>query len=69
MDFDGLLNFLRCCVQIPFEVQIGGFGDRDYPFVSDPFEKGQYNRPYDRMLSIQGDIVLIMGWPIFRWYI
>jgi hypothetical protein len=64
MDFDGFLTFLRGCSQVPFEVQIGGFGDRDYPFVSDPFEKGKENRPYDRMFSIQGNKVVVMGWPL-----
>src|SRR5262245_1242372 len=64
MDFRGFLAFLRSCTQIPFEVQIGGFENRDYPFVSDPFEKGTDNRPYDRMFSIQGDNVVLMGWPV-----
>jgi hypothetical protein len=64
MDFREFLAFLRGCSQIPFEVQIGGFEKRDYPFVSDPFEKGTDNRPYDRMFSIQGDKVVVIGWPV-----
>jgi hypothetical protein len=34
MDFDGFFAYLRVCGQIPFEVQIGGFANRDYPFAS-----------------------------------
>src|ERR1700683_612945 len=34
MDFDGFLTYLRRSAQIPFEVQIGGFANRDYPFTS-----------------------------------
>jgi hypothetical protein len=64
MDFDGFLKFLRTSSQIPFEAQIGGFANRDYPFVSDPFEKGRDNRPFDRMFSVQGDKVVVMGWPL-----
>jgi hypothetical protein len=63
MDFGGFLTFLRRCSQIPFEAQIGGFANRDYPFVSDPFEKGRDHRPFDRMFSVQGDKVVVMGWP------
>jgi hypothetical protein len=64
MDFGGFLDFLRSCSQIPFEVRIGGFENRDYPFVSDPFEKGTDSRPYERTFSVQGDRVVVMGWPV-----
>ena len=58
MDFEGLLNFIRFGGMFPFQVQIGGFQNRDYPFTS----RGQ--RPYKRSFSIQGDKAVLMGWPI-----
>lgn len=64
MDFDGLLSFLRRCHQLPFTAQIAGFTDREYPFVSDPFGSNKECRPYERSFSIQGDKVVMMGWPI-----
>lgn len=57
MDFDGFFNFLRQGGQIPFDVQIGGFADRDYPFTS----RGAI--PYERSFSLQDDKVVVMGWP------
>ena len=64
MDFEGLLGFLRSSGRLPFEAQIAGFRDREYPFVSDPFETNNDYRPYDRSFSIQGGIVVMVGWPI-----
>lgn len=64
MDFDGLLRFLRSCPQLPFTAQIAGFTNREYPFVSDPFGTNKVYRPYDRSFSIQGDKVVMMGWPL-----
>jgi hypothetical protein len=58
MDFAGFLAYLRGCGHIPFEVQLGGFADRDYPFTS------RKARPYERAFSIQGDKVVVMGWPV-----
>jgi hypothetical protein len=58
MDFDGFLTFLRSSGFVPFEVQIGGFGNRNYPFTS----RGK--SPYERSFSIQGDKVVVMGWPV-----
>jgi len=58
MDFDGFLSYLRQCGQIPFEVQLGGFSNRDYPFTS------RGTTPYERSFSIQGDKVVVMGWPV-----
>ena len=58
MDFDGLLLFLRTAVKIPFQIQIGGFENRDYPFVS------QGKKPYERSFSIQDDKAVLMGWPV-----
>jgi hypothetical protein len=67
MDFAGLLNFLRTGGRFPFQVQIGGFQQRDYPFVS------QGNRPYERSFSLQNiaaslpgetAVALMMGWPL-----
>lgn len=60
MDFEGLLNFMRTGAggRLPFQAQIGGFENRDYPFVS------RDERPYDRSFSIQGDNAVLMGWPV-----
>jgi hypothetical protein len=58
MNLEGILDYLRGCSLFPLQVQIGGFGKRDYPFVS------RQARPYQRSFSIQGDKVVMMGWPI-----
>jgi hypothetical protein len=58
MSFDGFLAYLRGCGHFPFEVQIGGFADRQYPFTS------RNAVPYKRSFSIQGDKVVVMGWPV-----
>lgn len=58
MEFAGFLNWIRSNHHIPFHIQIGGFEDRDYPFVS----RGQ--KPYDRTFSIQGDKAVLMGWSV-----
>lgn len=60
MDFHGLLDFIRTGSSFPFQVQIGGFRDQDYPFVS----RGQ--RPYKRSFSIIDDKVVVIGWPVHR---
>jgi hypothetical protein len=58
MDLEGILDYLRRCGHFPLEVQVGGYGKRDYPFVS------REACPYERSFSIQGDKVVVMGWPI-----
>jgi hypothetical protein len=58
MDFDGFFAYLRACGQIPFEVQIGGFANREYPFTS------RETIPYERSFSVQDDKVVVIGWPI-----
>jgi hypothetical protein len=58
MNLEGILDYLRRCDHFPLEVQVGGYGKRDYPFVS------RHARPYERSFSIQGDMVVVMGWPI-----
>jgi hypothetical protein len=58
MDFDGLAEFLRMTENLPLYVQIGGFEKRDYPFTS------RQSTPYERSFSIQGDKVVLMGWPV-----
>jgi hypothetical protein len=58
MNLEGILDYLRSCSHFPLQVQIGGFGKRDYPFVS------RQARPYQRSFSMQGDKVVMMGWPI-----
>ena len=58
MNLEGILDYLRRCGHFPLAVQVGGYGKRDYPFVS------RQARPYERSFSIQGDKVVVMGWPI-----
>ena len=58
MDFEGLLAFLRNGGHFPFQLQIGGFQDRDYPFTSRGI------RPFNRCFSLQGKNVVLMGWPL-----
>lgn len=58
MDFDGLLQFLRGSGYLPFQIQIGGFQDRDYPFTSRGI------RPYERSFSFRDGKAVVIGWPI-----
>jgi len=58
MDFAGFLAYLRGCEYIPFRVQVGGFANRDYSFTS------RNKPPYERSFSVQGDKVVVMGWPV-----
>src|SRR3954451_19345261 len=58
MDFEGLLQFLRTGGFSPFQVQLGGFQNRDYPFTSLGL------RPFERSFSIQHDKAVLIGWPI-----
>lgn len=58
MDLTGFLTYLRGCGHIPFAVQLGGFANRDYPFTS------RETIPYERSFSVQGDKVVVMGWPV-----
>ena len=58
MDLQGFLAYLRACDDIPFDVQIGGFGKRDCPFTS------RAAPPHERSFSVQGDKLVLMGWPV-----
>jgi hypothetical protein len=58
MDFAGMLGFLRGSGALPFQVQVGGFLDREYPFTS----RGA--SPYERSFSIQEDRSVLIGWPV-----
>jgi hypothetical protein len=58
MDFNGFLTYLRRSEQIPLEVQIGGFANRDYPFTS------RNACPFLRSISVQGGKLVVLGWPI-----
>ncbi len=58
MDLDGILDYLRACGRFPLEIQIGGYGNREYPFTS------RDSTPYERSFSIQADKVVMMGWPV-----
>jgi hypothetical protein len=57
MNLEGILDYLRRSSHFPMQVQIGGFGKRDRPFVS------RQASPYERSFSIQGDKVVMIGWP------
>jgi hypothetical protein len=57
-DFLGLINFLRNSGRVPFQVQICGYQDRDYPFLS------RGTRPYERSFVFRGGKAVLMGWPI-----
>jgi len=52
------IKYLRHCGLVPFQVQIGGFSDRPYPFES------RNKSPYERSFSIQKDKAVVMGWPV-----
>jgi hypothetical protein len=58
MNLEGILAYLRRCSHFPLQVQVGGFEKRHYPFVS------RQACPYERSFSIQGDKLVMMGWPI-----
>lgn len=58
MDIAGFMAFLKTSGYLPFQVQVGGFHPRDYPFTS----RGQ--RPFDRSFSVQGNKAVMLGWPI-----
>lgn len=57
MDVPAFLDHLRASAHLPFEVQIGGFGESDRPFCS------RNATPFERSFSIQGDKAVVMGWP------
>lgn len=57
MNIPGFLETLRASADLPFEVQIGGFGESDRPFLS------RNALPFERSFCIQGDKVVVMGWP------
>jgi hypothetical protein len=52
-----LFGFILESGHLPFDVQFGGFADRDYPFRS----RGE--RPFHRSFSIQGKTAVVIGWP------
>jgi hypothetical protein len=58
MDLAGFLAHLRAAARLPWRVQIGGFGEGEVTFTS----RGL--RPYERSFSIQGDKVVLIGWPV-----
>ncbi|MBI3984304.1 hypothetical protein HY346_03320 [Candidatus Microgenomates bacterium] len=58
MNFGDLLNFLRNSGCAPLQVQIGGFQQRDYPFVS------HGAGPYERSFAFHGGKAVVIGWPI-----
>jgi hypothetical protein len=58
MDFGGLLRFLRDGGHVPFQLQVAGFQNREYPFNS------RVTRPFNRCFSLQGKNVVVMGWPV-----
>jgi len=67
MDYAGLLNYLRTAADFPLQIQIAGFQNREYPFVS------RGDRPFLRSFSIRPgrshtgeavEFIVMMGWPI-----
>lgn len=58
MDYDRLLAFLRQSGYLPFQVQLGGFRDRDYPFTS------RNLRPYERSFAFRDGRAVMIGWPV-----
>jgi len=58
MDVCSFLEFLRTSDYLPFQVQLGGFDNRDYSFTS------RQQRPFERSFSLQGDKAVLMGWPV-----
>ncbi|HEX4123247.1 MAG TPA: hypothetical protein VHY37_00865 [Tepidisphaeraceae bacterium] len=58
MDLTGLLEYLRGLEEM--NIQIGGFGEPDRPFVS----RGR--PPYERSFFMQEGKAVLMGWPIER---
>ncbi len=57
-NFDGFFHFLRNSGRFPFQIQVGGFQERDYPFVS------RGTKPYERSFNLQAGKAVVMGWPI-----
>jgi hypothetical protein len=53
-----LFGFILDSDHLPFDVEFGGFADRDYPFRS------RDARPYHRSFSIQGRTAVVIGWPV-----
>jgi len=57
MDLPGFRHYLLTSGILPFDIQFGGFSDREHPIRS----RGKH--PYERSFSIQGDKAVIIGWP------
>jgi hypothetical protein len=53
-----LFGFILDSGRLPFDVQFGGFEERDEPFRS----RGA--RPFQRSFSIQGRTAVVIGWPV-----
>jgi hypothetical protein len=59
MDLGGALRFLHEMPNPLFTVEIGGFRrEAIYPFLS----RGLH--PYHRSFAVQGEIAVVMGWPV-----
>ena len=59
VDLPGLCGYLReRLTRFPLCVQFGGFADRDHRLTS------RGSRLYDRMLTVRGDKVVLIGWPV-----
>jgi hypothetical protein len=67
MDYSSLLDYFRTSGVFPMQIQIAGFHNRDYPFIS------RNERPFFRSFSIQPgrnqdgkeiEFVVVMGWPL-----
>jgi hypothetical protein len=58
MDLPGFRDFVIDHFRVPMTVQLTGFQNHDYPFVSRGLP------PFLRSFAIQGDKAVVMGWPI-----
>jgi hypothetical protein len=59
MDVDNAVKFIRTTSMMPMRIRVGGFKEStNYGFESFGVH------PYHRSFSIQGEIAVIMGWPV-----
>jgi hypothetical protein len=58
MDFEKFIRFLRESNYFSFQVQIGGFENKAYPFTS------REHSPFIRSFQITHDKLVLLGWPV-----
>lgn len=57
MDIPGFLDSLSTSSELSLQIQLGGYGETDRPFLS------RNATPYRRSFSVQGDKAVVIGWP------